>query len=94
MTNIHGIQPPMEPKAVEAAGHATAPQAKTQPLEIQDAVEISHVAKLAAKIQQLPDVRAELVQRVKAEIAAGTYQTPERLEIAVDRLMDELLTQT
>ena len=36
-------------------------------------------------------VRHELVERVKAEIAAGQYQTPERLEIAINRLTEELL---
>ena len=31
-------------------------------------------------------IRQELVARVRAEIAAGTYETPEKLAIAVDRL--------
>jgi negative regulator of flagellin synthesis FlgM len=57
---------------------------------VTDVVEISTVARLAAQIQELPEVRTELVQRVKAEIAAATYETPERLDIAVNRLMDEL----
>lgn len=30
--------------------------------------------------------RAELVARVRREIAAGTYDTPERWEAALDRL--------
>ena len=47
-------------------------------------------AALAAKVQEVPDIRADLVARVKAEIEAGTYETPERLEIAVERLLDEL----
>jgi anti-sigma28 factor (negative regulator of flagellin synthesis) len=39
---------------------------------------------------QPSDVRADLVERMKAEIAAGTYETPKRLDIAVDRLLDDL----
>ena len=35
-------------------------------------------------------IRHELVERVKAEIAAGEYETPERLEIAINRLTEEL----
>lgn len=33
-------------------------------------------------------IREDLVRRVRAEIAAGTYDTPERFECALDRLFD------
>lgn len=90
MTSIHGVHPPVGPNPVDAAG-AIAPQAaKIEPVGVSDVVEISQVAKLAAQIQEIPPVRTELVERVKAEIAAGTYETPERMEVAIARLMDEL----
>jgi hypothetical protein len=34
--------------------------------------------------------RSELVERVRREIAAGTYDTPGKWEIALDRLLDRL----
>ncbi|MBQ9812312.1 MAG: hypothetical protein IJM54_03265 [Thermoguttaceae bacterium] len=34
------------------------------------------------------DVRIELVNRVRAEIAAGTYYTDEKFEIALTRMFD------
>ena len=37
-----------------------------------------------------PGIRVELVNRVRAEIAAGTYDTQERWEAALDRLLDRL----
>ena len=37
-----------------------------------------------------PDIRADLVRRVRREIAAGTYETPEKLAAALDRLLEEL----
>lgn len=37
-----------------------------------------------------PEVRTELVQRVRGEIAAGTYDTPEKWEEALDRLLERL----
>ena len=90
MVNVNGVQPPTAPKTIEPTG-AVKPQPQvTETTNVSDTVEISTVAKLAAKIQQLPGVRTELVQRVKAEIEAGTYETPEQLEVTVDRLMDEL----
>jgi hypothetical protein len=35
-------------------------------------------------------IRAELVQRVRREIAEGTYETPEKLTIALERLLNRL----
>jgi hypothetical protein len=35
-------------------------------------------------------IRQPLVQRVRREIAAGTYDTPEKLEAALDRLLRRL----
>jgi hypothetical protein len=36
------------------------------------------------------DIRADLVERVRREIAAGTYDTPEKWEKALDRLLERL----
>jgi len=88
--DIHGVQPPLEPNPVETVGPITPKGLPIQPTGISDVVEISTAARLAAKIQELPEIRAELVQRVKAEIAEGVYETSERLEITVERLMEEL----
>jgi len=90
MVNVNGVQPATAPKAIEPAGTVQPQNQVKETINVSDTVEISTVAKLAAQVQQLPEVRTELVQRVKAEIEAGTYETPERLEITVDRLMDEL----
>jgi hypothetical protein len=35
-------------------------------------------------------IRTELVERVRREIAAGAYDTPEKWEAALDRLLDHL----
>lgn len=35
-------------------------------------------------------IRTELVERVRREIAEGTYDTPEKWEIALDRLFKRL----
>jgi hypothetical protein len=37
-----------------------------------------------------PEIRWDLVNRVKAQIAAGTFETPERIEETVRRLAQEL----
>jgi hypothetical protein len=37
-----------------------------------------------------PDIRSELVRRVRREIAAGAYDTPEKLDAALERMLDDL----
>ena len=80
----------MGPKPIESASATLGSPISRTPAEICDVVEISTVARLASEIQDVPEIRADLVQRVKEEIAAGNYETSERVEIAVERLMDEL----
>jgi Anti-sigma-28 factor, FlgM len=36
------------------------------------------------------DIRTDLVERVRREIAAGTYDTPEKWDAALERLWDRL----
>jgi hypothetical protein len=38
-------------------------------------------------IGEVQGVRMDLVNRIKAQIAAGTYETPEKLQIALDRMI-------
>lgn len=45
----------------------------------------------AAEAGRQEQARTELVQRVRRAIAAGTYDTPERWEAALDRLAECLL---
>lgn len=37
-----------------------------------------------------PEIRVDLVDRVRREIAAGTYDTPEKMELALERLLARL----
>ena len=37
-----------------------------------------------------PDIRADLVRRVRREIANGTYDTPEKWEKALEQMREEL----
>ena len=90
---MHDIQPlnsPIPAKPLEPTGAVTGNKPLSQPAQICDTVEISTIAKLAAKVHQIPEVRAELVARVKTELAAGTYETTERIDVAVGKLMEEL----
>lgn len=54
-----------------------------------DQVELSRTAQLLSKLAELPDVRQDLVDRVRAEIDAGTYETPEKIDAAIDAMAYE-----
>jgi anti-sigma28 factor (negative regulator of flagellin synthesis) len=93
MNNVNGVQPPWAPGPVEPTNPVVPNTPTTPPAGVSDVVEISAAAELAAKIQEIPDVRADLVARVKQEIEAGTYETPERIEAAVNKLLDDLFPE-
>lgn len=56
-----------------------------------DRVELSQKAQLLNRLAELPDVRHDLVARVRAEIEAGTYETPEKIDKAIDGLIEDLM---
>jgi negative regulator of flagellin synthesis FlgM len=55
-----------------------------------DRVELSDHARLLEQIRRLPEIRSDLVDRVRGEIAAGTYETPAKLDVAVERLAQDI----
>jgi negative regulator of flagellin synthesis FlgM len=74
-------------KGVEAAKAAAA--ATQQGVgEVRDAVTLSTDAVRAA--EGASDIRFDKVAAIKAAIADGSYETPEKLDIALDRLLERL----
>lgn len=56
-----------------------------------DRVEISQQAQLLEKIHQLPDVRQDKIDAITDSIANNTYLTEDKLDIAVNRMIDEMM---
>jgi negative regulator of flagellin synthesis FlgM len=79
----HGINPPHAPFRGQAAGQSPAARGT-------DRVDISPAAETAVRAAESGEVRHELVNQIRDQIAAGTYETPEKLNIALDRLLDEI----
>lgn len=55
-----------------------------------DQVDISPEADFVSQVRDLPAIRADRVAQIKAQIQAGTYETDEKLDIALSRLLDEI----
>jgi negative regulator of flagellin synthesis FlgM len=82
-SNVHGPHQLQGP-------HWQRPAARTAESAPVDQVDISPAAEAAAQASETGDVRADLVARVRGEIAAGTYETAEKLDAALERVLDQL----
>jgi negative regulator of flagellin synthesis FlgM len=56
-----------------------------------DQIDISPEADMISRVQETNDVRADRIAQIRAQIADGTYETHERLDIAVGRLLDQVI---
>jgi negative regulator of flagellin synthesis FlgM len=79
----HGINAPHIIHRGQAPTHAPSNGAV-------DRVDISAAAEAAARAADAGDVRQDLVDNIRAQIAAGTYETPGKLDAALERMLDEL----
>ena len=79
----HGINAPHAPFRGQSASEA--PDTRSV-----DRVDISAAAEAAIHAAESDEVRQGLVDQIRAQLAAGTYETPGKLETAVERLLDEI----
>ena len=85
-SRVHGAQPIGAPHA----SRLSQPQAPDASGAIQDEVQISDAGQRIDQIRQLPEIRQSRVDAIRAQIADGTYETDEKLDLAVGRLLDEI----
>jgi negative regulator of flagellin synthesis FlgM len=85
-SHVHGPQGVNGPHFNRVNG----PQSAKSAAGPADLLDISAAAEAAIKSVENGEIRSELVDRVRNEIAQGAYETPEKLDIALDRLLDEL----
>jgi negative regulator of flagellin synthesis FlgM len=86
-SQLHGPQSIGSPHGVRG----TQPPAKTENASsINDSVEISDAARLVEQTRDIPGIRQDRVDAIRQQITAGTYETETKLNIAVERLLDEI----
>ena len=54
-----------------------------------DRVELSETAKLLDKMRDMPEVRQDRIASVRNAIDRGVYETDDRIESAIDQLLQE-----
>ncbi len=87
--HIYGASQLHGPQSLQGP-HWNRPAAPTQGAQPTDQVDISAAAESAVNAAEGGDFRADLVARVRSEIAAGTYETPQKLAMSMDALLDEI----
>lgn len=75
------VQPGRQPRPTSTA---------TSPIRSADRAEFSQAAQLLSKLAEMPDVRQDLIDQVRAEIDAGTYETAEKIDQVLDNLPEDL----
>lgn len=85
--SLHGAQPVNAPHVPAASQPASEATGYVRP---PDELTLSSVGQMVAKLQDLPDIRADKVEQIRAQLANGTYDVDARLDLALERLMDDL----
>ena len=80
------------PQSINAPhnNRAAQPNSATQTSQPTDELQLSEAGQLASRLAEIPDIRADKVAAARAAIADGTYETPEKLDVALSRLLDEI----
>lgn len=78
---INRTPPPAQTEKAASVGPATP----------QDQVEISDVGRMLEGASRTPGLREQRLAQIKAAIADGTYDSPEKLELALGRLIDTVV---
>jgi negative regulator of flagellin synthesis FlgM len=85
-SQVHGAHSTNAPHFTQRAQSPQGTSATSQT----DRVEISQAAEAAMKATEAGGVRHDLVNQIRSQIAAGTYDTPDKMNAAVDRLLDQI----
>lgn len=85
INQTHGLGGPHFARANQAP-----PTTSAQPIDQLDISEAAQAASRAEAATSSGEIRADLVAQLRSEIAAGTYETTEKLDAAITRLLDTL----
>ena len=84
--SLHGPQAIGAPHSARTAK----PASPAEGTAIKDEINISDAARFIEQAAEAPEVRQNRIGSIKQQIADGTYETQEKLDVAVERLLDEI----
>lgn len=84
--SIHGAQSIQPQSDIAPVEEVKVSETSIQPT---DELDLSSETTMLSRIHNVPDVRMDRVAEIRAQIANGTYETSEKLDLAVGRMLDE-----
>lgn len=84
-SHVHGPHSLQGPYSARSAARTNSPSSS-----VGDQLDISAAAEAAIQASESSEIRADLVARVKSQIATGTYETPAKLDAALEHLLDDI----
>jgi len=85
-SQLHGAQSIQGPHTNRAAQS----QSGERTAATGDQLDISSAGLLAARLNDVPEIRQDRVDALRAAIADGSYETADKLDAALERLLDEI----
>jgi len=90
VTGPGSIQGGFSFQRVKSAAKPASTESVSKTMAPVDQLDISEAGKLMSGPQDMSDITAERLAQIKAEIDAGTYDTPEKLETALMRMLNQI----
>lgn len=89
--DVNGISSVGRTSALGSARPAPSVEASpaADALAPQDEVQISSSARMMDELSRTSGVRQERIEQIRQEIADGSYDTPEKLDAALDKFLDK-----
>lgn len=75
-------------RSAPPAGIATSDASSAAPASPKDELELSEVGRALDQVGDTSEVRAERLNQIKESIDNGTYDTDEKLDVALSRMFD------
>jgi negative regulator of flagellin synthesis FlgM len=85
-SQIHGAQPINAPHGARAKEAGSVPASSSSG----DRLDISEAGQIAGRLAEMPAIRADRVQELRTAILNGSYESDAKLDVALDRLLDEI----
>jgi negative regulator of flagellin synthesis FlgM len=85
--HVHGPQGIAAPHANRPAPAAGG----SRGIDTTDTLELSSAGLYAEQLNDIPEMRMDRVNAIRQQIANGTYETDDKLDAALDRMLDELV---
>jgi flagellar biosynthesis anti-sigma factor FlgM len=87
-TNLGAIQR-TAPDGTTSVGGTRSPETARRS-DATDRVELSDHARFMERLRSMPGVRVDKVASIKAQIDAGTYDTDDKLSLALERMLEDV----